>query len=216
MRQCPCAPVPTQAASTVSVTVVSGPPCRLWSAVAAAGSGARGAPAATCHVLQASSSMRPSRVATALTRTSSALATTASRLRQRSMGSQDLPKGPPPPPWLFITWVGCGGPDWPSELVAIPLPTHVPTGHLHSGRQLCRAFCTTCESGSWALGGDSNEATRSDYRSAVVVEITGTSKSPLPKPSAGFIGDRRVSTWGWPLGGRAWPLCSSSELSWYS
>ncbi|XP_011370929.1 izumo sperm-egg fusion protein 4 isoform X3 [Pteropus medius] len=51
-------------------------------------------------------------------------------------------------------------------------------GHLRSGRQLCRASCTTCESGSWALGGDSNRGhLASDSRSSVVVEITGTNRT---------------------------------------
>lgn len=121
-------------------------------------------------------------------------------------GPKISPKAPPPPPWLFITRVGWGGPGWPLNL----RPCHharVPAGHLHSGRQLCRASCTTCESRSRALGGDSNRGRlASDSRSAVVIEITGTSKSPLPKPNAGFIRDRWVSIWGQPLGGGAWPM----------
>ncbi|XP_070478505.1 izumo sperm-egg fusion protein 4 isoform X6 [Equus przewalskii] len=72
-----------QAASIVSVTVVSAPLSRPWGAVAVAawGPGGRGEPAAACRVLQASSSTRPSPAATAQTRTSSALATIASRRR---------------------------------------------------------------------------------------------------------------------------------------
>ncbi|XP_046540871.1 izumo sperm-egg fusion protein 4 isoform X6 [Equus quagga] len=72
-----------QAASIVSVTVVSAPLSRPWGmvAVAAWGPGGRGEPAAACRVLQASSSTRPSPAATAQTRTSSALATIASRRR---------------------------------------------------------------------------------------------------------------------------------------
>lgn len=54
--------------------------------------------------------------------------------------------------------------------------------------------------------GTPTEASRPDSRSAVIVEITGTSKSPLPKPNVGFIRDRWVSMWGRPLGGEARPM----------
>lgn len=81
---------PPQAALTVSVTVVS----ELWSrlratvVVAQAGEGP-GESGATSHILQASTSMRPSPAATAQTPTSSASATTASMAH----GAIPLPLG---------------------------------------------------------------------------------------------------------------------------
>lgn len=170
--------VPTQAVLTVSVTVVSEPPCSPWGpAVAAAPEAEVGEPAAVPPVLQASSSTRPSLAPTAPTRTSSALATTASRA-QAGVGRGGGPKPEaawdPPPPLPGLPAPGEGR-------VLAPGPPHlhacVPAGRRHSGKQPYGASSCTCELGQLGSGRAPRPPALPAPESspAVVLEISGTS-----------------------------------------
>lgn len=148
----PRAPVPTQAASTVSVTVVSEPPTRQRRQRAPGAEGRPQPPVLCCRHLPV-----PDHLVQQLHRLACHLLWL--QLRVGSGGGAQGPRISLRPPASSLAFHHLARVGWtclPSGLVATPPSAHVPAGHLCSGRQLCRASCTTCESGSWALGGDSD------------------------------------------------------------